>query len=46
MKRNGLPLLDFVNSTYMDIKLDKVLLIASQHILESQRLMFEYFIEK
>src|SRR3989344_8928060 len=46
MKRKGLPLLDFVSSTYKDVKLDKVLLIASQHILESQRLMFEYFIEK
>ncbi|MBS3172299.1 hypothetical protein J4438_01810 [Candidatus Woesearchaeota archaeon] len=46
MKKKSLPLLDFVSSNYKDVKLDKVLLIASQHILESQRLMFEYFIEK
>ncbi len=46
MKRTNLPLLDFVNSCYKDTKFDKVLLIASQHILESQRIMFEYFIEK
>ena len=46
MKRKSLPLLDFVNSKYRDVDFDKVLLITSQHILESQRIMFEYFIDK
>ena len=39
-------LLDFVNASYKDINFNKILLIASQHILEAQRIMFEYFIEK
>lgn len=46
MKRKTLKLLDVVRFKYKDVKFDNVLLIASQHILESQRIMFEYFIKQ
>ncbi len=45
MNKFKLPLLDFISSKYK-VQLDRILLIASQHILESQRIMFEYFIDK
>ena len=41
-----LPLLDFVSDLFPDINLQNVLLIASQHILDSNYTMFEYFFKK
>jgi len=46
MEYETLPLLDYSKSLFDGIDLSKILLIASQHILESQRIMFEYLIEK
>ena len=46
MVKVTLPLLDCINNLFEDTRFDNCLLIASQHILETNFTMFQYFFKK
>lgn len=46
MSSNKLPLLDYISKEFKDINLENMILIASQHLLDSNKTMFRYFLKK